>query len=437
MKLKVEYLPIEEVKPYKNNAKIHTPEQIDQIKASIQQFGMNDPIGIWSKENIIVEGHGRLLACQELGYKEIPVIRLDDLTDEQRRAYTLAHNQLTMNTGFDIDTLTEELENLSIDMSEFGFEDINKEDFNIEEDDFDFEEEERPEAKTKRGEIYKLGDHILMCGDSTNPDDVEKLIGNNEIDLIVTDPPYNVDLGEVNKTKVKMAPERCKGANVDSIENDKMEDHEFVDFLTKAFLLANEKLKSGGAFYIWHSSTENYSFQEAMRNVGWKLRQILIWNKSSLCLGLSDYQWKHEPCFYGWKDGSGHYFIDDRKQTSVFDQKEIKFDELTREEAIKLLKKTYEGITNPTVMDYHKPLKNGLHPTMKPVELMGRLIYNSSEKGQSVLDMFGGSGSTLIACEQLGRKCYMMEYDPLYADAIIERYEELTGNKAELISKGE
>lgn len=437
MKLKVEYLPIEEVKPYKNNAKIHTPEQIDQIKKSIEEFGMNDPIGIWSKENIIVEGHGRLLACQELGYKEIPVIRLDDLTDEQRRAYTLAHNQLTMNTGFDIDILTEELENLSIDMSEFGFEDINKDDFNIEEDDFDFEEEERPEAKTKRGEIYKLGDHILMCGDSTSLEDVEKLIGNNEIDLIVTDPPYNVDLGEVNKTKVKMAPERYKGANVDSIENDKMEDQEFIDFLTKAFGLANEKLKSGGAFYIWHSSTENFSFQEAMRNVGWKLRQILIWNKSSLCLGLSDYQWKHEPCFYGWKDGSGHYFIDDRKQTSVFDQKEIKFDELTREEAIKLLKKTYEGITNPTLMDYHKPLKNGLHPTMKPVELMGRLIYNSSEKGQNVLDMFGGSGSTLIACEQLGRKCYMMEYDPLYADAIIERYEELTGKKAELISKGD
>lgn len=437
MKLKVEYLPIEEIKPYENNAKIHTPEQIDQIKESIRQFGMNDPIGIWSKDNIIVEGHGRLMACQELGYEEVPIIRLDELTDEQRRAYTLAHNQLTMNTGFDIDILNQELENLKIDMSEFGFEEINKDDFHIEEDDFDFDDEERPEAKTKRGEIYKLGDHILMCGDSTNPEDVDKLIGDNEIDLIVTDPPYNVDLGEVNKTKVRMAPERYKGANVDSIENDKMEDHEFIDFLTEAFTLANEKLKSGGAFYIWHSSTENFSFQEAMRNVGWKLRQILIWNKSSLCLGLSDYQWKHEPCFYGWKDGAGHYFIDDRKQTSVLDQKEIKFDELTREEAIKLLKRTYEGITNPTIMDYHKPLKNGLHPTMKPIELMGRLIYNSSEKGQNVLDMFGGSGSTLIACEQLGRKCFMMEYDPLYADAIIERYEELTGNKAELISKGE
>lgn len=437
MKLKVEYLPIEEIKPYENNAKIHTPEQIEQIKNSIKQFGMNDPIGIWSKDNIIIEGHGRLMACQELGYEEVPIIRLDDLTDEQRRAYTLAHNQLTMNTGFDINILNQELESLSVDMTEFGFEDINKEDFDIKDDDFDFEEEERPEAKTKRGEIYKLGDHVLMCGDSTNAEDVEKLIGDNEIDLIVTDPPYNVDLGEVNKTKVRMAPERYKGANVDSIENDKMEDQEFIDFLTEAFALANEKLKSGGAFYIWHSSTENYSFQEAMRNVGWKLRQILIWNKSSLCLGLSDYQWKHEPCFYGWKDGAGHYFIDDRKQTSVLDQKEIKFDELTREEAIKLLKKTYEGIKHPTLMDYHKPLKNGLHPTMKPIELMGRLIYNSSEKGQNVLDMFGGSGSTLIACEELGRKCFMMEYDPLYADAIIERYEELTGKKAELISKGE
>ena len=436
MKLKVEYLPIEEVKPYKNNAKIHTPEQIDQIKASIQQFGMNDPIGIWSKENIIVEGHGRLLACQELGYKEIPVIRLDDLTDEQRRAYTLAHNQLTMNTGFDLDILNEELNNLEIDMSEFGFDAINQEEIELTEDEYNFDEEVKPEAKSKRGEIYKLGDHVLMCGDSTKQEDVDKLIGDAVIDLIVTDPPYNVDLGEVNKTKVRMAPERYKGANVDSIENDKMEDQEFIDFLTEAFGIANDKLKSGGAFYIWHSSTENFSFQQAMRNVGWKLRQILIWNKSSLCLGLSDYQWKHEPCFYGWKDGAGHYFIDDRKQTSVFDQKPIDYDNLTREQAIKLLKKTYEEVES-TVLDYHKPLKNGLHPTMKPIELIGRLIYNSSEKGQNVLDMFGGSGSTLIACEQLGRKCYMMEYDPLYVDAIIERYEEYTGKKAELISKGD
>lgn len=217
MKLKVEYLPIEEIKPYENNAKIHTPEQIEQIKNSIKQFGMNDPIGIWSKDNIIIEGHGRLMALQELGYEEVPVIRLDDLTDEQRRAYTLIHNQTTMNTGFDIDILNEELENLNIDMSEFGFEDINKDDFEFEEDNFEFEEEEKPEAKSKRGEVYQLGNHRVMCGDSTNPDDVDKLMNGAMIDLVVTDPPYNVDLGSINKSKVKFAPERYKGANTDEI----------------------------------------------------------------------------------------------------------------------------------------------------------------------------------------------------------------------------
>lgn len=421
MKLKVEYLPIEEVKPYKNNAKIHTPEQIDQIKASIQQFGMNDPIGIWSKENIIVEGHGRLLACQELGYKEIPVIRLDDLTDEQRRAYTLAHNQLTMNTGFDIDTLTEELENLSIDMSEFGFEDINKEDFNIEEDDFEFNEEEIPEAKAKRGEIYKLGEHILMCGDSTVRQDVEKLLNGKIADLVVTDPPYNVAISN------------SQGM---TIENDDMSDESFRKFLNSAFENMSDSLKEGGAFYVWYASREHINFESALLNNNLTVRQQLIWVKNSLVLGRQDYQWRHEPCLYGWKDGEGHYFIYDRTQSTVMEQKEIDIDKLSPEESKKLLKKIYSEIPS-TIIKENKPQKNNLHPTMKPIELIGRLIHNSSEKGQIVLDLFGGSGSTLIACEQLGRKCYMMEYDPIYVDAIIQRYEEFTGKKAELISKGE
>lgn len=421
MKLKVEYLPIEEVKPYKNNAKIHTPEQIDQIKASIQQFGMNDPIGIWSKENIIVEGHGRLLACQELGYKEIPVIRLDDLTDEQRRAYTLAHNQLTMNTGFDIDTLTEELENLSIDMSEFGFEDINKDDFNIEEDDFEFNEEEIPEAKAKRGEIYKLGEHILMCGDSTVRQDVEKLLNGKIADLVVTDPPYNVAISN------------SQGM---TIENDDMSDESFRKFLNSAFENMSDSLKEGGAFYVWYASREHINFESALLNNNLTVRQQLIWVKNSLVLGRQDYQWRHEPCLYGWKDGEGHYFIYDRTQSTVMEQKEIDIDKLSPEESKKLLKKIYSEIPS-TIIKENKPQKNNLHPTMKPIELIGRLIHNSSEKGQIVLDLFGGSGSTLIACEQLGRKCYMMEYDPIYVDAIIQRYEEFTGKKAELISKGE
>ena len=194
MKLKVEYLPIDEIKPYENNAKIHTPEQIEQIKASIRQFGMNDPIGIWSKDNIIVEGHGRLIACQELGYTEIPIIRLDDLTDEQRKAYTLAHNQLTMNTGFDLDILNQELADISIDMQEFGFDEIEEEEVEIEEDNFEINSVEE-EPKAKRGDIYKLGNHILMCGDSTEEKDVLKLMNGHIADLVVTDPPYNVDIG--------------------------------------------------------------------------------------------------------------------------------------------------------------------------------------------------------------------------------------------------
>lgn len=199
MKLKVEYLPIEEVKPYENNAKIHTPEQIEQIKASIRQFGMNDPIGIWSKDNIIVEGHGRLIACQELGYTEIPIIRLDDLTDEQRKAYTLAHNQLTMNTGFDIDILNEELENIEIDMSEFGFDEFIVDNIEEEQEIVEDEVPEIPEEpKAKLGDIYKLGNHRLMCGDSTSEEDVNKLMNGVKADMVFTDPPYGVDYKGIN-----------------------------------------------------------------------------------------------------------------------------------------------------------------------------------------------------------------------------------------------
>ena len=204
MELKVEYIGIDQVKPYENNAKIHTPEQIEQIKKSINEFGMNDPIGITGKDNIIVEGHGRLIACKELGMREIPVIRLDHLTEEQRKAYTLIHNQTTMNTGFDLDILTAELESLDFDMSEFGFEDINANDFDIKDDDFEFSEEEnRPEPKSKRGEIYKLGNHILMCGDSTSAEDVSKLMNGKIADLVVTDPPYNVDYTGKTKEALK------------------------------------------------------------------------------------------------------------------------------------------------------------------------------------------------------------------------------------------
>ena len=422
MKLKVEYIPIEQLKPYEKNAKIHTPEQIEQIKKSIQEFGMNDPIGIWGKDNLIVEGHGRLQACKELGMKEVPVIRLDDLTDEQRRAYTLVHNQTTMNTGFDLDVLNEELENLSIDMTEYGFDSISEEDVELEEDGFDFDDDGEPkkEAKSKRGQIYKLGNSILMCGDSTNADDVGKLMNGNVADMVVTDPPYNVAIHNSDGM---------------TIENDDLNNEQFKQFLHGAFANLSASLKPGGAFYIWYASREHINFEQACIDNGLSVREQLIWVKNAMVLGRQDYQWRHEPCLYGWKEGDGHYFIYDRTQTTVF-EKPADFDKMSKDDTVKLLKKIYSEVPS-TIIHEDKPTHNNIHPTMKPVNLIARLIKNSSEKGDSVLDLFGGSGTTLIVCEELGRKCYMMEYDPIYVDAIIERYEEYTGKKAKLISEVE
>lgn len=422
MKLKIEYIPIDELKPYDKNAKIHTPEQIEQIKNSIREFGMNDPIGIWGKDNLIVEGHGRLQACKDLGMKEVPVIRLDDLTDEQRRAYTLVHNQTTMNTGFDLDVLNEELENLSIDMTEYGFDSISEEDVELEEDGFDFDDDGEPkkEAKSKRGQIYKLGNSILMCGDSTNADDVGKLMNGNVADMVVTDPPYNVAI---------------QNSDGMTIENDDLNNEQFKQFLHGAFANLSASLKPGGAFYIWYASREHINFEQACIDNGLSVREQLIWVKNAMVLGRQDYQWRHEPCLYGWKEGDGHYFIYDRTQTTVF-EKPADFDKMSKDDTVKLLKKIYSEVPS-TIIHEDKPTHNNIHPTMKPVNLIARLIKNSSEKGDSVLDLFGGSGTTLIVCEELGRKCYMMEYDPIYVDAIIERYEEYTGKKAKLISEVE
>ena len=415
MKLKVEYIPIDEVKPYENNAKIHTEEQIEQIKRSIEEFGMNDPIGIWGKDNIIIEGHGRLMALQELGWTEVPVIRLDDLTDDQRKAYTLIHNQTTMNTGFNIDILNEELQNIDLDMTFYGFDEIPEPEIDIKDDDFDIEDiEPIVEPKSKRGEIYKLGNHYLMCGDSTNPEDVEKLMNGAVADLVVTDPPYNV------------AVSNSQGM---TIENDDMSDKDFKEFLNKSFYNLNKNLKEGGAFYVWYASKEHINFETELNNNGLQVRQCLIWVKQHFNLGRQDYKWKHEPCLYGWKEGEGHYFIDEFNHPTVFEDK-IDFDSLKKEEAIQMLKDIYNDGISTTVIHEDKPTMNDLHPTMKPLKLLARLIRNSSKENEKVLDLFGGSGSTLMVCEQLNRQCYMMEYDPVYVDVIIDRYEHLTGKKA-------
>lgn len=385
-------IKISDVIPYENNAKEHPEEQIKQIKNSIQEFGNNDPIAI-DENNVIIEGHGRYLALKELGYDEIECIVLPNLTEEQKSAYRIVHNQLTMNTGWDEERLKEELDNITLDMRELGLtqemlDEIEAEHNHIEEDNFDIDEayDEIEEPITKYGDIYKLGDHILMCGDSTKKEDVSKLVGENKIDLVVTDPPYNV---------------AYEGA-VGSIQNDDMKNDEFKTFLTNAFTRMYEVMKEGASFYVWHASREHINFESSLIECNLPVRQQLIWVKSSLIIGRQDYQWKHEPCLYGWKEGATHNWYSDRSQT--------------------------------TVLEFDKPTKSELHPTMKPLDLFGYLIQNSSRKGENVLDLFGGSGTTLIASEKTNRKSFTMELDPKFCDVIVKRWETLTGKKAIKIS---
>jgi len=417
-KLEIIYLPIGELTPYKNNAKLHPQDQIEQIKNSIQQFGMDDPIAVWGEENIIVEGHGRLIACKQMGFEEVPVIRLDHLTKDERRAYTLVHNKLTMNTGFDLEVLERELQEIDLQMADFGFVELEEPEIEIEDDAFDFDEEELPEPKAKAGEVYRLGDHILMCGDSTKREDVEKLMDGAKADMVLTDPPYNVNVSN------------SQGM---TIQNDNLDPAQFSSMLTNAFGNMSKVMKPGAAFYIWYGDSEDVAFRTAATRSELSIKQCLIWVKNTFNLGRQDYQWRHEPCLYGWKDGNGHYFILDRTQDTIFEDEPVDFDNLSKDEAIKLLKRIYSPEIPSTVIREDKPRMDLLHPTMKPLGLMARQIKNSSKKGEIVLDLFGGSGSTLIACEQLERKCRMMEIDPRYVDVIIERFESLTGKKVEKV----
>lgn len=411
-------LSLDELTPYANNAKEHPEEQLDQIRESIQRFGFCDPIAVWGDDNTIVEGHGRYLVLKEMGETEVDCIRLDHLTDEERRAYTLAHNKLTMNSGFDFEILNGELGSItSIDMEAFGFE-PEEELTDFQEDDFDPTPPDEPVSKM--GQVYNLGGvHRLMVGDSTDPDDVNRLMNGEEADLLLTDPPYNV---------------AYEGGTKDSltIANDSMDDRAFEEFLTRALQNGFDHMKDGAAWYIWYASRNVTEFVGALENVGTFPKQQLIWNKSTFTLGRQDYQWKHEPCLYGWKDGATHYFTDDRRHTTIWSEDAPDFKTMKKQELVELLEKQYEELAT-TVMDYDKPSANRLHPTMKPVGLIGYQLQNSTRPGELVLDLFGGSGSTLIAAEQSGRRCYMMEYDPQYADVIINRWEQLTGKKAELI----
>lgn len=416
--------------PYENNARINDGA-VEAVANSIREFGIKNPI-IIDRDNVIVCGHTRIKACEKLGIETVPCVVADDLTDEQIKAFRIADNSTAQIAEWDLEKLQAELEDIDMDMVQFGLqeqiEDIEKEfEKEVQEDEVP-EVDEENEPICKLGDIWQLGRHRLICGDSTDKATVERLMDGNKADLLLTDPPYNVALGMGGS--VDEARKRHRRTDGLVIMNDKMEDSAFFEFLLKCFTAGRDALKEGGAFYIWHADNEGLNFRSALKSSGLTLRQTLIWNKNAITLGRQDYQWKHEPCLYGWKDGAAHYFIDDRTQATVFEDTKPDFKKMKKEELLKLLEEIYSDKISTTVIHEDKPTKSAEHPTMKPIKLLARQIKNSSKQTESVLDLFGGSGSTLIACEQLNRKCYMMELDPKYCDVIIKRWENLTGQKA-------
>lgn len=380
---------------------------------------------------IIIGGNMRYQALKELNYTTAIVKILPaDWTADKLRAIVIKDN-----SGFgewDWDALANEWEaaqliDWGLDVPDIG--NIKAED-EAEEDDYNPSDDLEGKAKAKEGDIYMLGRHRLICGDSTDPAIVDALCGSTIVDLLLTDPPYNVDYA--SKNKALNAAEKGNRIQKD-IANDKMADGQFREFLNKALNAADRHLKPGGVFYIWHAGSEGLNFTSAVKETGWDLKQVLIWNKNNMVLGRQDYQWKHEPCLYGWKPGAGHYFIDSRSQLTVYQDGDGKIDynAMTKAELIELLNKIGQLPTD--IIDEDKPLRSADHPTMKPLKLMGRCIKNSTRPGEVVLDLFGGSGSTLMAAEQLGRNCFMVELDPHYIDVIIKRWEEYTNDKAQYL----
>lgn len=418
--------PLGWLTPYENNPR-NNDEAVEPVANSISEFGFKVPI-VATSDGEIINGHTRWKAAKKLKLKTVPVIIADDLTEEQVRAFRLADNKVAEIAQWDIELLLSEIESVdNLDMTLFGFtdSDYTLDDFEDEETDTDISEDEIESegdsvSSVEYGDIYQLGRHRLMCGDSTSAGDMKELVNGEKIDLYVTDPPYNV--AYEGKTEEAM-----------TIQNDSMDDASFRQFLRDAFSVANQHLKPGGAFYIWHADSEGLNFRAAVKETGWLLKQNLIWVKNSIVLGRQDYQWKHEPCLYGWKDGASHYFIDNRSLATVIEEDEENLKEMTKGELISYIKMMQEN--SPTSIFYEdKPVRSDIHPTMKPLKLIARCVLNSSKKGERVLDSFNGGGSTLMVCEKTERIYYGMELDPVYVERTIKRWEEETGLKAEKIN---
>ena len=435
-KLQIEYLQTDSLVPYINNPRVND-RAIDAVAGSIAEFGFKNPI-IVDRNKVIIAGHTRLLAARKLGLDQVPVIRAEDLTEKQVKAFRIADNRTAEFSEWDDELLAMELEGLEDMFTGFSEDEIDAlldQDgpAGVVEDDFEVVLPEEPKAKP--GDIYQLGKHRLMCGDSTKLEDVQKLMGGEMADMVFTDPPYNVDYTGGTKDSLK-------------IQNDNMDDSTFYNFLHDAFSCMLEVTKPGGGIYICHADSEGVNFRSAMINSGWLLKQCIIWVKNSLVMGRQDYHWRHEPILYGWKPGAAHKWYGGRKQDTVIEDSKfvtiteagdgfnIHIDDGVDTVVFKVPSYEIEYAADDfgtTVWRVDRPSRNVEHPTMKPIELVARAIRNSSKKDNIVLDTFGGSGSTLIACEQLNRVCYTMELDPVYVDVIIERWEQFTGQKAVLL----
>jgi DNA modification methylase len=385
---RLEQVPIEKLVPYARNARTHNKEQIAQLRASLREFGFVSPAVIDQDYNILV-GHGRVQAARDEGYETIPCVFAEDLTDSQKRAYILADNQLALNAGWDEEMLSVELSDLqenSFDLSLLGFDDKelekllnNNDDKDVEDDDFDLTAALEKASFVEPGDVWTVGKHRVMCGDATKPEDVDTLMDGKRANLVLTDPPYGVSF---------------EAADGLTIKNDSLKGDEFYSFLLSAFKNMANHLEKGGSAYCFHADTEGLTFRRAFVDAGFHLAGVCIWVKNSLVLGRSDYQWQHEPVLYGFLQNGKHPW--------------------------------YAGRSETTIWNFDKPKRNKDHPTSKPLDLLGYPIQNSTQENAIVVDTFGGSGSTLIACEQLNRTCMMMELDPKYASVILRRYVENT-----------
>ena len=425
------YRKLSELHELPGNPRTIKKDQFEKLKKSLTDnadYFEARPIILSDRtgELVIIAGNQRYKAAKANGMTEVPTILLEGLSEEREREIVIRDN--VENGDWDMDALANEWN--AQDLLDWGVELPELEAMTevVEDTPPDVNEEEEP--MTKLGQIWQLGNHRLMVGDSTKADQVAELMGGELADLLVTDPPYNVNYGAQKAPTMKKLHYRTDGLRV---ANDNMESSAFQQFLRDAYSAADSAMNHGAAWYIWHASAEVKNFTEALEETEWQLRQIIIWAKDRLSMGLQDYQWQHEPCLYGWKSGAGHYFRDIRTETTVFDD-EKPIDELSNNE-LKELVRNYRQVMPTSIIRENKPSKSEEHPTMKPVKLIARLIANSSRERERVLDIFGGSGTTMIACEQLGRSCYMMELDPHYADVIIERWQNFTGQTAKLIKE--